>query len=225
MGDDGRRGNLTVLDGSTFFVSDPSGDVEAVNADGFFHADMRHLSTWRLRVDGESPTMLSSEAVDYYSGRVVSAVWTEDTADATVAVTRERFLAGGVHEDVIVENLTKDPQRVELVLEFACDFGDILECHQKPEKRGRITRHAGEQEVMLRYKRDEYVRETALASARSARSSATARRSSSSLPDARPGRRASTLSLWSTGRSIRHGTAATRSGRRHRTCRSRSTSG
>ena len=162
MSDDGRRGNLTVLDGSTFFVSDPSGDVQAVNADGFFHADMRHLSTWRLLVDGESPVTLSSEAVDYYSGRVVSGVWVDDGADATVAVTRERFLAGGVHEDVIVENLTADPQRIELAIEFANDFGDILECHQSPEKRGRVTRHAREQEVTLRYKRNDYVRETIL---------------------------------------------------------------
>ena len=35
---------LTALDGSTFFVSDASGDLDAERADGFFHEDMRHLS-------------------------------------------------------------------------------------------------------------------------------------------------------------------------------------
>ncbi len=163
MSGDGRSGrNLTVLDGSTFFVSDPSGDVEAEHADGFFHADMRHLSTWRLLVDGESPRTLSSEIVDYYSGRVVAGVWEEDATDATISVTRERLVAGGVHEDVIVENLTERPQRIELVLEFASDFGDILECHERPKKIGRVTRHVGEQEVTLRYKRDDFIRETVL---------------------------------------------------------------
>ncbi|CAN5637297.1 hypothetical protein BH20ACT14_BH20ACT14_09130 [soil metagenome] len=163
MSGDGRSGrNLTVLDGSTFFISDPSGDVEAVNADGFFHADMRHLSTWRLLVDGESPRTLSSEIVDYYSARVVAGVWEEDATDATISVTRERLVAGGVHEDLIVENLTERPQRIEVVLEFACDFGDILECHERPAKKGRVTRHAGEQEVTLRYKRGDFVRETAV---------------------------------------------------------------
>ncbi len=154
-------GDLTVLDGSTFFVSDASGDVEAVRADGFFHADMRHLSTWRLLVDGESPRTLASETVDYYSARVVGGVW-QDGDDATIAVKRERFVSGGVHEDLIVENLTERPQRLELVLEFASDFGDILECHERPTKRGRITRHAGEREVTLRYKRDDFIRETIL---------------------------------------------------------------
>jgi len=162
MSGDGRSGkNLTVLDGSTFFVSDPSGDVEAEHADGFFHADMRHLSTWRLLVGGESPRTLSSQTVDYYSARVVGGV-SEDGDAATIAVRRERFLSGGVHEDVILENLTGDPRQVELVLEFASDFGDILECHERPKKKGRTTRHAGEQEVTLRYKREDFVRETVL---------------------------------------------------------------
>ena len=46
-------GDLTVLDGNTFFVSDPAGDVEpGPDPNGFFHADMRHLSTWRLLING-----------------------------------------------------------------------------------------------------------------------------------------------------------------------------
>src|SRR5215468_2934950 len=40
---------LVVLDGSTFFVSAPSGDLEpGGDASGYFFADIRHLSTWRL---------------------------------------------------------------------------------------------------------------------------------------------------------------------------------
>ncbi|MGH2578598.1 MAG: glycogen debranching N-terminal domain-containing protein, partial [Actinomycetota bacterium] len=43
--------SLVVLDGSTFFVSAPSGDVDGAEAEGFFHADVRHLSTWRLLLE------------------------------------------------------------------------------------------------------------------------------------------------------------------------------
>jgi len=47
-------GTLTVLDGNTFFVSDAAGDVEpGEDANGFFHADMRQLSTWRLLLNGQ----------------------------------------------------------------------------------------------------------------------------------------------------------------------------
>ena len=57
--------SLVVLDGSSFFVSGPSGDVvPGHNANGYFFGDMRHLSTWRLVVDGEPVRLLSSRTID-----------------------------------------------------------------------------------------------------------------------------------------------------------------
>src|SRR5438132_1056540 len=54
-------GDLTVLDGNTFFVSDPAGDVEpGPDPTGFFHADMRHLSTWRLLINVQPLYVLTS---------------------------------------------------------------------------------------------------------------------------------------------------------------------
>jgi hypothetical protein len=44
--------DLTALDGSRFFVFEASGDLEAERAEGFFHEDVRHLSRWRLLLDG-----------------------------------------------------------------------------------------------------------------------------------------------------------------------------
>ena len=56
---------LTVLDGSSFFVSDPAGDVEpGPEANGYFFSDMRHLSMWRLLINGEPSRGLSSRVVD-----------------------------------------------------------------------------------------------------------------------------------------------------------------
>jgi hypothetical protein len=57
---------LFVLDGSTFFVSSPSGDVEpGGDANGYFYADMRHFSTWHLLAAGEPLRVLSSGMIDY----------------------------------------------------------------------------------------------------------------------------------------------------------------
>ena len=62
---------LVGLDGSTFFVSAASGDVEpGADASGYFYADMRHLSTWQLLADGEPLRVLSSGTVDYYSASI-----------------------------------------------------------------------------------------------------------------------------------------------------------
>jgi glycogen debranching enzyme len=68
----------------------------------------------------------------------------------------------GLHEDLFVENLIDEPRRVELVLEFACDFGDILECRRRPKKRGRIVEDVDEEQVTLRYERGDFTRATVI---------------------------------------------------------------
>ncbi len=89
---------LTVLDGSTYFLSAPSGDVEAVQAEGFFHADMRHLSLWRVLVDGEPLRILTSRCIDYYSARIVGVPVDEPSEGPTLSIRRDRFVADGLHE-------------------------------------------------------------------------------------------------------------------------------
>lgn len=56
--------SLVILDGSTFFVSDARGDTAGTEAEGFFHADVRHLSTWQLLVDGAPIRVLTSRTLE-----------------------------------------------------------------------------------------------------------------------------------------------------------------
>src|ERR1700736_1054221 len=95
-------GDLTVLDGNTFFVSDAAGDVEpGQDANGFFHADMRHLSTWRLLVNGRPMHVLTSRTVDYYSAAVFGTLATVSVGEnPSLSIRRDRFVAGGIHEDL-----------------------------------------------------------------------------------------------------------------------------
>jgi N-terminal domain of (some) glycogen debranching enzymes len=85
------------------------GDVEGVEAEGFFHADMRHLSLWRLLVDGEPMRVLTSRCVDYYSARIVGVPANEPSVGPLFSIRRDRFLADGMHEDLIVENASNQP--------------------------------------------------------------------------------------------------------------------
>ncbi len=149
------------MDGTTFFLANEDADVEAVRAEGFFHADMRHLSRWRLEVAGAPPRVLTSGNVDYYSTRAAGAAG-EDSEAPPLSVMRERFVSGGVHEDIVLGNLTEERLEVEVVVEFASDFGDILECRTRPEKRGRLSAEVGDDRVTLRYEREGFVRETVI---------------------------------------------------------------
>src|SRR5260370_17919280 len=59
---------ISILDGSTFLVSSANGDIEAGpnQAEGFFYKDMRHLSKWKLTVNGIPLDVLSTDATEYY---------------------------------------------------------------------------------------------------------------------------------------------------------------
>ena len=83
---------LTILDGSTFVVSDDIGDV-GLGAEGMFADDTRMLSRCRLLLDGESPLLLTSRAVDYFSAThyLRNAPTPRIPAD-TVSIGRERFV-------------------------------------------------------------------------------------------------------------------------------------
>jgi hypothetical protein len=153
---------LTVLDGSTHFLSAPSGDVEAAQAEGFFHADMRHLSLWRLLVDGEPLRILTSRCVDYYSARIVGLPAAEQSDEPAVSVRRDRFVADGFHEDLVGENASSEPRRLRLELRFGSDFADILECKRTPQKRGRTRVELEERAARLVYERGRFRRETAI---------------------------------------------------------------
>jgi hypothetical protein len=65
------RNDLIILDGCTFFYSEENADVDAENGQGLFYRDVRHLSRWLVRVDGDELKPLTSRRVDYFSARVV----------------------------------------------------------------------------------------------------------------------------------------------------------
>jgi glycogen debranching enzyme len=155
---------LIVLDGSSFFVSEPGGDIEpGVDANGYFFADMRHLATWRLLVDGESPRLLGSRAVDYYSASIYCTLARARVRkNPTVTIRRDRFISDGVHEDLIVENNSGQPVTVRLELHFGTDFADLFEVKQPRPKRGIQSAAVEPRRVSLTYERDGFRRATVL---------------------------------------------------------------
>ena len=60
--------SISILDGSTFVVSSPNGDIEAGpdQPHGLFFKDMRHLSKWKLTIKGVPLGVLSTDTIEYY---------------------------------------------------------------------------------------------------------------------------------------------------------------
>jgi glycogen debranching enzyme len=140
--------DLIVLDGSTFFHACANADVEARGGQGLFFRDVRHLSRWVLRVDGEQLVPLTSRRVDYYSQRVVATKPGEEDAPA-LTVRRDRFVSDGVHEDVVVENLSSHARTIELELAYAADFADVVEAQADGNASGRHWQEPAARSVTL----------------------------------------------------------------------------
>ena len=151
--------DLIVLDGSTFFVSNHRGDIDPGEALGYFHEDVRHLSRWQLRVDGEQLLEVTASTVDYYSARIVLAPSPED---ATFSLRRDRFVTEGVHEDLVLANLTQEEQRLDVELRFGADFADVLEAQDggRSVGRGRRSVQLDRHRVTLWYEQGRFRRGT-----------------------------------------------------------------
>jgi glycogen debranching enzyme len=117
---------LTILDGSTFCVSDDLGDL-ANGTEGVFSDDTRVLSRCRLLVDGLSPLLLTSRVVDYFSAtHYLRNAPTERLPPDTIFISRERFIGSRVTEHLVIRNESPVAVRFDVLLELGSDFADIF---------------------------------------------------------------------------------------------------
>jgi glycogen debranching enzyme len=154
---------VRILDGSSFVVSDRRGDMLAApdRPHGLFHLDTRFLSRWRLTVDGQSPEVLSTDEVDYFSAQFFLVPPTGTIyRNPTLSVIRQRFVGEGMHEDVIVLNHGHEPVQLEIRIDADADFADLFEVKDALAKKGECYRESGDGELLLGYRRDGFVRET-----------------------------------------------------------------
>ena len=158
---------VSILDGSTFVVSDRSGDIDAGpdQPHGLFYKDTRFLSRWKLTVDGVAPEALSTDDVDYFASQFFLYPPTGTVyKNPYLSIVRKRFVGDGFHEDLTVFNHGQEPTEVELRLEAAADFADLFEVKDALEKKGATYREVRGDELVLGYRREDFVRETRIVS-------------------------------------------------------------
>jgi glycogen debranching enzyme len=121
---------ITILEGSTFCISDELGDVAGMTS-GLYAHDTRFLSRLALRLDGERPLLLSSGAVEHFAASFyLRNPAVEGVPHDSLSISRERFVGTGLHERIAVRNESMEPLAFELSLEVAADFADIISVKQ-----------------------------------------------------------------------------------------------
>jgi glycogen debranching enzyme len=117
---------LTILEGSTFCVSDECGDI-VEPTQGLFAQDTRFLARWLLTVNGERPLPLSSRRVEYFSAAFfLRNPLAGDLHHDELAIVRERFIGDGMQDQLLVRNLGRRRVEFELGFELGADFADIF---------------------------------------------------------------------------------------------------
>lgn len=156
---------VTILDGSSFVVSDDHGDFDASpeDPDGFFYRDTRHLSTWRLLLGEHVLDVLSNERIGYDAAVFFLSLSTGTIYEnPTLSLVRRRYVGDGMREEFVVYNDGQQMLSVPLTLQFGADFADIFEVKDHLTKSGTTRITATQTSATLDYHRKDYRRRTTI---------------------------------------------------------------
>ncbi|MET8835061.1 glycogen debranching N-terminal domain-containing protein [Micromonospora sp. NPDC004540] len=159
---------VRVLDGNVFVLSEDNGDIEATLANpvGFFDFDTRFLSLWRLSLNGDRLSALSTVVRDYLHLRffLVPGAPTH-YVDARTSVIRERTITGGAFEErLTVFNHHHAPEEFTVRLDVDSDFAPLIAVATERTPPGRLYQRCEERGLRLGYQRERFHRETVVTS-------------------------------------------------------------
>ncbi|NLI19315.1 MAG: amylo-alpha-1,6-glucosidase [Actinomycetales bacterium] len=123
----GLAGAVTILEGSSFCISAPNGDVPPLGAYGAFHGDTRIVSRWDLTVDGAQLEALSAYTPTPFRAVFVTRVPAAAGGDSPLVVERDRDVGAGLREAVTVRNFSGMARRCTLRLAVGADFADLFD--------------------------------------------------------------------------------------------------
>ncbi|HEU4541281.1 MAG TPA: glycogen debranching N-terminal domain-containing protein [Jiangellaceae bacterium] len=142
---------VTLVDGSTFCLSERTGDIRPDTTHGFFLRDTRFVSTWRLRIDGQTPLPLTVLTPEAFAARfVLRHAPRSGVADSTVLVIRERLVADGLRETITIENVGREATAVTLMINADADFADLFAVKAGRSPAGTSTATVAGNELLLR---------------------------------------------------------------------------
>ena len=155
-------GSVTLVEGSAFCISLPSGDMARDHPHGLFFRDTRFLTEMSVRVNGRWPEPLASNLGDPFSATFVLQAPPEgDRADSSLVLTRQRYIGRGMREDLVVHNFGNEPAHCLLELDLHCDFADLFEVKEgRVQKAGDLAVEHTDDRIVYSYERNGFRRAT-----------------------------------------------------------------
>jgi glycogen debranching enzyme len=159
--------SIKVLAGSTFVISNGTGDIDSLPSEpsGFFYKDTRHLSLWVLKVNGIVPEAMSADTLEYYFVQFFLRLPTGRIGeDSMLSIARKRSIEEGFVEELTLMNHGAEPVGLIVRLEAEADFADLFEVKEVLTKKGQYYSEIREGTLVLGYRRADFVRETWISS-------------------------------------------------------------
>ena len=119
----GPAGEVTLVEGAAFCISDRSGDVNPGGIQGVFFLDVRLADELRVLVNGEPPEPLAAHVDEPFAATFVGRFRPrEPQLDSTLLVERHRYVGQGQREDIVVRNLGAEATYVSVEVVVDTDF-------------------------------------------------------------------------------------------------------
>ncbi len=150
----GASGSVTLVEGATFCICAPNGDIRTGAEQGLFFRDTRFLSHFALTVDGLELEGLATNRPAPYAGTFITRRPPRaGTADSTLLVVRHRYVGNGMREDIVVRNLGRETAGVLLVLDVDTDFAGLFEVKEgRARRRDAIESSANVSDLSMSYR-------------------------------------------------------------------------
>src|SRR5260370_31051802 len=167
-------GRVVLKENRIMMVSDEMGDIPAGNSKGLglYFSDTRFLSAYEFRLNRLQPLLLSASVEESYvaSFQMVNPVLLLDEGkrripQQSLSIRRSRFIYGGLHERIGVQNCGREPVEIEGSLLVDADFRDMFDVRgYKVQTRGTLrTPEVGSRGITFTYdSQDGLLRRTAV---------------------------------------------------------------
>ena len=144
-------GAVTLVEGSSFCISQQGGDIVPHHPHGVFFQDTRIISDWRLTINGRPLEPLGGwNRAPYHGIFVGRAARADGRADSPLTVERRRMVGAGIREEITVRNYASGPARCVVALSVDTDFADLFEVKDgRARRQWERTRRTGRAEVSI----------------------------------------------------------------------------
>ncbi|MGO9488679.1 MAG: glycogen debranching N-terminal domain-containing protein [Solirubrobacteraceae bacterium] len=157
---------LSVLDGSTFVVSDRLGDMRSDEGrdHGFFCQDTRFLSHWVLRVSQRPLELLGLNQQEHFAAQFFLTPRVGPESEAPCSVMRRRLIDHVWMEEISVINHRHESTTIDVTLELDTDFADLFEVKDGAIETRSVRAQHDDRSLALSYQRDAFRRSVTIAS-------------------------------------------------------------